>query len=232
MRAAVLFALAALAALAAAPAEAGCRLALVLALDVSASVDMIEDGLQRQGLARVLRLPEIEAAFLAFPGRPVALAAFEWSGRYQQDMLLDWRLIETPGDLAAAATAIGTSERGRNDMPTALGYALGFASGLFREGPECDSRKIDVSGDGRNNEGFPPDNAYDAFPFEQITVNGLAIGGSDREMANYYRRDLIRGPGAFVIEANDFADFERAMRLKLLRELEGPVIGMAGSGAP
>ena len=111
-------------------------------------------------------------------------------------------------------------------MPTALGYALGFAAGLFTNGPDCERRKIDVSGDGRNNDGFPPGSAYRAFPFDGITVNGLSIGGSDPEISNYYRRVLIRGAGAFVVDADDFSDFERAMRQKLLRELEGPVIGM------
>ncbi len=209
---------------AAAPAEA-CRLALTLAMDVSASVDAEEDRLQRFGLAQVLTLPEIEAAFLAFPGRPVALSVFEWSGRYQQDLLLDWRLIEAPGDLHSAALELSQTSRGHNDMPTALGYALGYAAGLLARAPECEVQKIDVSGDGRNNEGFPPANAYSAFPLDGVIVNGLTIGGQDRELADYYSTDLIRGPGAFVIAAENFDDFARAMRAKLLRELEGPVIG-------
>ncbi|SPH17052.1 hypothetical protein DEA8626_00566 [Defluviimonas aquaemixtae] len=226
MRAAVL---ALASALAAGPAGAECRLALVLALDISASVDAAEDRLQRQGLAHVLTLPEVEAAFLAFPGRPVALSAFEWSGRYQQHLMLGWHMIEGAEDLRAAAAAIAASERERNDMATALGYALGFAAVHFRDAPACDEKKIDVSGDGRNNDGFPPSSAYRAFDFHGVTVNGLAIAGSDLELGEYYRRELIRGTGAFVIVAEDFEDFARAMRLKLLRELEGPVMGGLGA---
>ncbi len=219
-------------ALAAGPAPASCRLALLLALDVSASVDRDEDQLQRQGLARALLAEDVAEAFLAFGESHVALSVFEWSGRYQQDMLLPWTTIESADDLAAVAAIVAASERGHDDMPTALGYALGHAAGLFRDGPDCDRQKLDVSGDGRNNEGFPPDLAYREFPLDRVTVNGLAIAASDNGMADYYRKTLIRGPGAFVIEARDFLDFEAAMRMKLLRELEGPVIGMLDRDGP
>ncbi len=106
---------------AAAPA---CRLALVLAIDVSSSVDAVEDALQRRGLAAALIAPDVQAAFFASP-LPVALAAYEWSGRDKQALLLDWRLIETPADLAVAARTLGQSRRGYDDYPTAMGYALG-----------------------------------------------------------------------------------------------------------
>lgn len=218
--------------LAAGPAAASCRLALLLALDVSASVDATEDRLQRQGLAAALLAPAVEEAFLAFGEHYVALAAYEWSGRYQQDMLLNWTPVRTADDLARAAATIAASRRGHDDMPTALGYALGHAAGLFRDGPDCAESKLDVSGDGRNNEGFSPQLAYKEFPLDHVTVNGLAIAASDLGMADYYRRALIRGPGAFVIEARAFEDFEAAMREKLLRELEGPVIGRLGGTGP
>lgn len=221
-----------IAVLAAGPAAAACRLALLLALDVSASVDADEDLLQRQGLARALLAPAVADAFLAFGTDHVALAVYEWSGRRQQDLLLDWTVIAGAEDLAVAAAAIATSKRGHDDMPTALGYALGHAAGLFEDAPDCVAWKLDVSGDGRNNEGFGPDLAYREFPLDRVTVNGLAIAESDREIADYYRRVLIRGPGAFVIEVTRFEDYEAAMTEKLLRELEGPVIGMLIPQAP
>ncbi|MCV2873442.1 DUF1194 domain-containing protein [Defluviimonas sp. WL0050] len=218
--------------LAAAPAVAGCRLALLLALDVSASVDRDEDLLQRQGLARALLAPAVEEAFLAFGDDHVALAVYEWSGRHQQDLLLDWTVITGAEDLAVAAATVATSERGHDDMPTALGYALGHAASLFERAPDCTARKLDVSGDGRNNEGFGPDLAYREFPLDGVTINGLAISESDREIADYYRRKLIRGPGAFVIEVTRFEDYEAAMEEKLLRELEGPVVSMLAPRSP
>lgn len=206
-------------------AGAQCRLALLLALDVSASVDEREDSLQRQGLANALLAPDVVDAFLGFPDRPVALAAFEWSGRWQQDLMLDWTLVRGPEDLLRAARTIQSSQRQRSDLPTALGYALGHAAGLFARGPVCDEAKLDVSGDGVNNDGFPPASAYRAFDLDRVTVNALAISTDGQPIADYYRRILIRGPGAFVIEARGFEDFEDAMRRKLLRELRGPVIG-------
>ncbi|OYX41109.1 MAG: hypothetical protein B7Z02_16665 [Rhodobacterales bacterium 32-67-9] len=219
-----------IAALAAGPATADCRLALLLALDVSASVDQREDALQRGGLARALVAPAVVDAFLADPGNPVWLSVYEWSGRYAQAEMIGWVEIASEGDLALVAGTLAESKRSRDDQPTALGNALGHAAGLFRHGPDCAARTLDVSGDGRNNDGFPPASAYRAFPLDGVTVNGLAIVGGEAGVAEYYRTELIRGPGAFVIEAEGFRDYERAMRVKLLRELQGPVIGMLAPG--
>lgn len=202
-----------------------CRLALLLALDISSSVDANEDALQRQGLARALVAPEVAEAMLAVPGDPVALAVFEWSGRYQQQVLLDWALIASPADLAAASAAIAGSQRSHSDFPTALGYALGYAASVFSRAPDCLAHKLDISGDGINNDGFPPLLAYANFPLDGVIVNGLAIGGHDPEVLTYYRTQVIRGPGAFAIQADGFADFERAMRAKLVRELGVRLLG-------
>ena len=96
-------------ALAASPGAAECRLALLLGLDISSSVDAAEDALQRGGLAAALQAAEVQAAFFAAP-TPVALAVFEWSGRYNQEVLLDWTPIATPAALSAAAAEIPASE--------------------------------------------------------------------------------------------------------------------------
>ncbi|WP_425052578.1 DUF1194 domain-containing protein [Psychromarinibacter sp. S121] len=214
------------AALAAAPdARADCRLALVLALDISSSVDNAEDRLQREGLAAALTSPEIVEAILALPEQPVALAVYEWSGRYQQDLLVDWTMLDTRDDVVEVAGRIARSIRSYADYPTAIGYSLGYAAGLFESGPDCLYSTLDVSGDGRNNEGFGPDLAYENFPLAEVTVNGLTIGGEKDGLSDYYRENVIKGPGAFVEEALDFDDFERAMRKKLLRELEVRAVG-------
>ena len=213
---------------------AACRLALVLALDVSSSVDWAEDRLQRRGLASALRDREVQEAFLAGPGL-VALHVFQWSGRYDQQLLLPgWQLIESVDDLEDAARTIESSLRARADRPTALGHALGFASELLDSAPPCDAATIDVSGDGINNEGFEPERAYGLFPLDDVTVNGLAIvtdeGGLD--LVPYFKAELIRGPGAFVEVAAGFEDFERAITRKLLKELRVMAIGMAPSPTP
>ncbi|THH36244.1 DUF1194 domain-containing protein [Aliishimia ponticola] len=225
VRAALLLA----AALAPAAAEAvECRLALLLAVDVSSSVDAREDQLQRKGLAAALRAPEVRAAFFA-ADLPVALAAYEWSGRYNQEVLLDWVLIRDAAALDVASDRIGGSTRSYNQFPTALGYALGFGAQMLQSAPPCLVQTIDVSGDGENNEGFPPSAAYREFPFEGVTVNGLVVNAAEFEaetqLITFFETEVLRGPGAFLEIAEGFEDYERAMRRKLERELRPPSIG-------
>lgn len=203
-----------------------CRLALLLALDVSSSVDAREFVLQRNGLASALISPEVEAAFTSSP-EPVALAAYEWSGQWNQRVLLDWRLIYNGEDLLAAAEELGSVRRGANGFPTAIGYSLGFGAGMMSDAPACVRRTIDLSGDGKNNHGFPPELAYKNFPLGGVTVNALAIGGAVdlNGLIRYFRREVINGPNAFVEVASDHSDFERAMRRKLEREVSTLAIG-------
>jgi len=213
----------------AAPAAAQtCRLALVLAMDVSSSVDAGEDRLQRGGMASALIAPDVVAAFLSSPD-PVALFIYEWSGRYNQQVLLDWTYIQSEADLLAASFTVANSTRSHNDFPTAMGYALGYAADQIAKGPRCLFATIDVAGDGENNDGFGPSDAYAAFPFAGVTVNGLVINGAEFEaetrLIDFYIAEVIRGPGAFVEIANGFADYETAMERKLVREVASQVLG-------
>lgn len=205
-------------------AQEPCRLALMLALDVSASVDEAEYALQQNGMAAALLAPDVQRAFLEGPG-PVALSVFEWSGRFQQDLLLDWTLIRSEADLERAAASMQSGLRRSRDFPTAIGYALGFAAARFAEAPDCLFQTLDVSGDGQNNDGFPPGAAYAHFPLRGVTVNGLAIGGAQREIVDYFEAEVIQGPGAFVEYAADHSEFEAAMRRKLERELRAMILG-------
>lgn len=220
----------ALALLASPATAADCRLALVLAIDVSSSVDEAEDVLQRGGLASALIAPEVEAAVFAAP-LPVAIAVYEWSGRYNQEVLVDWTVLDTRGDLLRVAETIGRSKRSHNEFPTALGYALGYGAGLFQRGPNCHFSVLDMAGDGENNEGFPPASAYAEFPFAGVTVNGLVVEASDYQaeisLVEYYQKNVLFGPGAFLEVARGFDDYERAMRRKLERELTPRAVGSA-----
>jgi uncharacterized protein DUF1194 len=227
MRAATLIALAL--ATPAAPARSQeCRLALVLAIDVSSSIDAVEDRLQRNGLAAALIAPEVQRAALSAP-QPVAIAVYEWSGRYNQTVLADWRLINCPADLLVIADSIAGSQRSEDAFPTAMGYALGFGANMLRRAPDCLYRTLDMAGDGENNEGFRPAQAYAAFPFGGVTVNGLVVAEPAPErrgaLLNFYRSEVLRGPGAFLEEARGFEDYQRAMRRKLERELGVRAIG-------
>ena len=222
-----LAAMACAAVLAALPAQA-CRLALVLAVDVSNSVDQEEDQLQRQGLARALVAPDVQAAFFVSPA-PVSLLVFEWSGRYHQNLLLDWTDIVTKADLVRASDVIAGSQRRTRDFPTAMGHALGYAALRLQERADCAAKTIDVAGDGRNNDGYGPREAYAALPFEGVTVNGLVVDASilatRDQLIAFYEDTVIRGPGSFVEIADGFAAYEDTMRRKLIRELLSQVVG-------
>ena len=209
---------------------AECRLALLLALDVSSSVDAEEDHLQRAGLAAALQAPEVRQAFFAHDV-PVALAAYEGSGRYNQEVLLDWVIVDSSAVIGFAAEQIASSKRSHNEFPTAMGYALGYGATMLQRGPSCWTKTIDVAGDGRNNEGFLPRAAYAEFPFDGVTVNGLVINAaefeSETQLISFYEQEVLFGPGAFLEVASGFEDYERAMRRKLERELRPPTIGAA-----
>jgi hypothetical protein len=197
-------------------------------MDVSSSVDADEDMLQRGGLAAALIAPDVQAAFFASPD-PVALFVFEWSGRYNQQDLIDWTLISGPADLLGVAETIATSKRSHNDFPTAMGHALGHAATRLRDAPACLFHTIDMAGDGENNDGFGPADAYAAFPLDHVTVNGLVINAAEfeaeTELIPFYRDQVIKGPGAFIEITNGFTDYEAAMRRKLIRELSAQIIG-------
>jgi hypothetical protein len=209
--------------------SASCRLALVLALDISISVDEREDRLQRQGVANALLSPDVARAFFAAPGA-IAIYAFEWSSHGEQKSLLPWSVVNTPDDLALAAATIAGSPRSRVDMPTGVGEALGYASMALQHGPNCIAKTVDVSGDGVNNDGYSPAIAYRAFDFGGVTVNGLAVLGAETQgeaqLIDFYRSEVLHGPGSFLEVADGYDDYTRAMRRKLFREVSEPTVSM------
>jgi hypothetical protein len=211
-----------------------CSLSLVLALDVSGSVDAAEDRLQREGVASALLAAPVKAAFLE--RGPVALFVFEWSMTSHQDAVLPgWQIVNSEEDLVRVADAVRASRPGavaRLNPPTAIGSALGYAAEALRNGPRCDASTIDISGDGENNDGFGPSVAYDMYPLDGVTVNALVIGGAgdphpfwdDARLLAWFEAEVVQGPGAFAIIADGYADYARAMEMNLLRELELPVV--------
>ena len=207
------------------PAQASCRLALLLALDVSSSVDEREYLLQRDGLAAALRDPQVQAAVFALGAPPIALAIYEWSGRRQSAVLLDWTLLDTPQVLEQALDKVMAMPRSHTRFPTAMGYALGFGATLMRQAPACERQVIDISGDGITNDGFRPQLAYKHYPFDDIVVNGLAVLGADPKVEGYYRDEVRHGPGAFVETAEGYEGYRNAMTRKLLREIADMVVG-------
>lgn len=212
------------------PASAECRLALLLGLDISSSVDDVEDQLQRGGMVAALTAPEVEAAFFA-AGQPVALGVFEWSGRYNQEVILDWSMITDRAALVRAAEVIAISTRSYNEFPTAMGEALDFGAEMLARAPRCLRKIIDMAGDGESNEGHGPDISYAVAAFDTITVNGLVIANAadfqtEERLTAFFEDQVLHGPGAFMVVADGFDDYERALRIKLERELTPATIGM------
>jgi hypothetical protein len=206
-----------------------CRLALSLGLDVSSSVDAREYRLQTEGLATALTAPEVQEAFLSRPEAPVMLQIYEWSGWQQQVVRLDWVTLGSEVDLARIAAQLRAQDRSYTQYPTAVGFALLFGGRQLAGRTDCVQRTLDISSDGTNNDGVSPEQARRDFPLEGITVNALVLGSNVETLARYYQQFVIQGPGAFVEVADDYSDFERVMRRKLLRELG--VIEMSGAAA-
>ena len=205
-------------ALASAPAGA-CGIELVLAVDVSRSVVNPEYDQQMGGLAAAFRDREIIDAITSIPGG-IAVTVFQWSGPESQMQTIPWRLISTPGQIAGFADAIAIDRRRFFAAYTAIGEALWHANALSAGNPwACDRRVIDVSGDGVSNRGRWPREIADALAANGVTVNALVIAGGHPDPVPYYREEVIAGPSAFIVVADGFADYARAIREKLLREL-------------
>ncbi|AZQ68341.1 DUF1194 domain-containing protein [Silicimonas algicola] len=204
-----------------APADE-CSLAVVFALDVSKSMDSTEHSLQLLGLAAALRDPAVQDVLLS-QGAPVALTAFEWSGPGYQANLADWMLVLTGRDIEAFAARLTDHARGGRSQRTGTGPALSFAYARLKLGPACLREVIDISSDGYSNEGQSPHDFYSRLPPDAVTVNALVVGGKRRPVLwEWFRSQVIRGPGAFAMATESFDDYAEAIREKLLREVLAP----------
>lgn len=226
--------LAALACLAAVPAAAApgealeqVDLELVLAVDVSGSVDFEEARLQRDGYVQAFLHADVLRAILGGPNGKIAVTYFEWSEQNLANLVIDWRLINSEQSARNFAGALGSARISRGRY-TSISSAIEYAMPLF-DGNAYDSmrRVIDISGDGPNNSGRLVAVARDAAVARGLTINGLPIVNTkpDRfgmpmpDLDLYYRDCVIGGPGAFYIVADDFGSFAAAVRRKLILEI-------------
>ena len=202
-------------------------LRLVLAVDVSRSVDAEEYELQKDGYARALSDQRIVEAITSGPLHRIGLCYVEWAGPQMQRTPIDWTLVDSKAAcerIAAKITALPYEPHSW----TGVGAAMRYAAGRFESGPFHSRRMvIDVSGDGRNNNGPPADIVRDELVARNIVINGLPIISDkpnfgrppDRELDRWYEENVIGGPGSFMMVANGFGDFARAVRNKLSREI-------------
>lgn len=200
------------------------ELELVLAVDTSASVDNVEFKLQMTGIADAFRHPEVIAAIAANGGRGIAVTLVQWSAGDQQAQSVGWRHVFDVASATALARAIAAAPRLFAVNTTAIGSALRYCARLFA-GNRFSGRRwtIDVSGDGSSNAGLRPRAERDRAVSQGITINGLTILNGHLELERYYRVNVIGGPQAFVEKAEDFVDFTRAIRHKLVREI-APIV--------
>lgn len=207
--------------LAAAPQARACDIALMLAVDVSGSVDSYEYALQLQGIANALRDEDVRAALLQ---GQVALGVMQWSGAMEQTVSVPFTRLTEPAEVAQLAARIGTLPRAHAGGNTAVGEAIAVAVEQFGQVRDCAHWVIDISGDGDENEGYTLGTERRTAYARGITINGLAIeaAGTGQPITNFYRRNVVT-PGGFVITAHQHSDFARAMRQKMLRELIPPM---------
>lgn len=192
-----------------------CDSALMLAIDVSNSVDVDEYRLQVDGLADALVDPAIVEAMVK---GQVAIAIMQWSGADRQVLTTDWVQIRTADDAAGLSLAARTTPRAIRLSDTAPAEAIYFALDQFANAPDCRRQVIDISGDGTPNAGTDARLARNLAQTSGVTINGIAIEGMGQPISSYYRNALITRDG-FVVTAQGHRDYHDAIRDKILREL-------------
>jgi hypothetical protein len=208
-------------------------LLLVLAADVSRSIDEVEFNLQRKGYAAAITDPQVLRAIVGGRHHAIAVTFIEWSGAADQNVVVDWTVVrdeEAAGSVAATMLAAPRSFLGRTSISAAIDFAMErFAAATV----DSDKRIIDISGDGTNNAGRAVTEARDQAVAAGVTINGLAIINTQANpgyafhtqppggLPKYFEENVIGGPGAFLLKVDNFDTFAAAMTRKLVTEIAG-----------
>lgn len=203
-------------------------LELVLLVDVSGSVDAQEAELQRKGYANALSSPQVVEAIQSGPMGRIAVTYVEWADDGYQNQVVGWSVVQDANSARAFAGRLAEAPIG-TAFWTSIGAAIDFATALFPgNGFEGSRQVIDISGDGYSNRGRPPAEARDAAVAAGITINALPIlnsrpnpwgGLPPLDLDRYFQDQVIGGPGAFILVAEDFSTFGQAILSKLVREI-------------
>lgn len=202
---------------------------LILAVDVSYSMDMEELAIQREGYAQAIVSKEFLAALKTGPTGKIAVTYFEWAASNDQKVIIPWRVIDGPESADAVAAEIMKTPI-RRASRTSISGAINFAMPLFDENQLHGLRRvIDISGDGPNNNGSPVTIARDAAVEKGIVINGLPIMAKEPSYSTmdienldlYYEDCVIGGPGSFVVTIKERDKFKEAIRTKLVMEVAG-----------
>lgn len=237
-RTALLGSLAAATVASTARAETAVDLQLVLAVDVSRSIDEVEAELQRRGYIEALTNDRVIDAILSGENARIAVCYTEWAGTHHQVVVLDWAVIDSPAAARRFADKLAEAPR-QSQSWTAVGAGLAHAGQRFdNSGFVSKRRVIDISGDGRTNDGPPAELVRDRLLQQGIVVNGLPVMMNrtnfgrppDLTLDKYYEENVIGGMGSFMIVADSFDQFGRAVRTKLVREISS--VDITGRPAP
>jgi len=202
---------------------------LILAVDVSRSIDAEEHEAQMRGYANAFRDPEVIRSIVGGGIGAIACTLFTWSDVDAQDNLVPWMRIDGEASAERFAAALDAAPR-RTGSYTSISGAMEHALRLYEGGRyEGTRRGLDISGDGMNNAGRRLEPVRAGMLDEGIVMNGLAVldrsplPGGTSALEDYYRDEVIGGPGAFLVVAEGFEAFDRAVRRKISREIAGIV---------
>jgi hypothetical protein len=194
-------------------------LALVIALDGSASVGYDEFNMIAGGLSAAFRDPEVVAGLIDGAHHGSFLALLLWSGTGAHEVMIEWTRIGSEAEAGAFADAVGNTPRVVRAGETAIGEALLVAETMLAALPAPATRRIiDVAGDGRSNSGAPPGPVRDRLAAAGVTINGLCVLHEEPDLLQSYTNEVIGGPGAFALACADYDGFAEAMRRKLVQE--------------
>jgi hypothetical protein len=204
-------------------------LELVMAVDISGSVDFEEATLQRNGYVKALTDPQVVRAIKAGKIGRIAATYIEWAGDHYQATVVDWAVIDGPDSAADFARRLADATI-HTQMWTSISGAIEYGITKFKQSPHRGRRRvIDISGDGPNNHGRPVLDARAEVLARGIIVNGLPLMTREglgsmwhlEDLDQYYRHCVIGGPGAFVVPVLKWSNFPEAVRRKLVLELAG-----------
>jgi Protein of unknown function (DUF1194) len=203
-----------------AAAQTPVDLQLVLAVDASGSVSEQRFELQKQGYVAAFRSPLLLRAVRSGLRQAIAVTMVQWTGPAMQVEVVPWRLVDGEASMQALAEAIAAVPRQLFGGGTSISGAIDHAMTLFPKSQYVGARRvIDISGDGRNNRGRPAPDARDEAVRAGVTINGLPILAIEFDLEDFYRDNVIGGPGAFVIPASSFETFADAILKKLVIEI-------------
>jgi hypothetical protein len=194
-------------------------LALVMAIDVSGSIDPGEYRLQHEGIARAFETPGVLSAIAGGPHGAIDVTVIEWSDRHNQVTIVPWTRVSDQASGAGFAAQVRAAHRTSGGL-TSIGDALLAAAAAFKTLDDHPARRIvDLSGDGIANIGPKPGDVRDALVAQGITINGLAILQNEPWLSSYYDQNVVGGRGSFLLDVQGYKSFAQAMQEKLIDEI-------------